>query len=73
MQNTLILYNIYKEYLKTTVRLIEFLECFTNEKTLKTKKKRKEFLLHALNLIIDFNRDLHKLLYINQELKNLGK
>jgi len=75
MKDTITLYNIYRQYLLTTADLIELLEKHVEKgQTVvspELKTKHKEFSLHAHNLIIAFNEDLHTLLRVNQELKGL--
>lgn len=75
MKATILLYNIYTEYLKTTVKLVELLEQYAEKEITDVnpdaKKKYTEFANHAHELILTFNEDLHKLLRINQELKEL--
>jgi hypothetical protein len=75
MKDTITLYNIYKDYLVTTVKLIELLEKHTQKASKNNARaltgKYQEFADHAHNLIVCFNEDLHKLLRINQELKEL--
>ena len=77
MKDNIRLYNIYSEYLKTTVKLINLLEKYAEKQLASnvspdTHIKYDEFSNHAHTLIESFNEDLHKLLRINQELKELS-
>jgi len=75
VRDSLLLYNIYKRYLNVTNDLITILERRYESKSTshEIKKKHEEFRLHTHNLIEGLNKDLHKLLRIDMEVKNLEK
>ena len=76
MRDSQILITIYRKYLEVTSDLVGVLEKHyekldTDSEEL--KKKRKEFVKHAQNIIQQFHEDLHKLFRISWELKELEK
>jgi len=75
MKDSILLMDIYKRYLQTTSDLITILERnFDKEnktKIIELKKKYKEFQKHAHVIIENLNADLHKLLRLDWELKDL--
>ena len=75
MRDSLLLYDIYKRYLNVTHDLITILERHYESKSTspEIKEKHEEFRLHTHNLIEGLNEDLHKLLKIDTEVKNLEK
>lgn len=75
MRDSLLLYDIYKRYLNVTHDLITILERhYESESTShEIKKKHEEFRNHTHKLIEGLNTDLHTLLRIDTELKNLEK
>ena len=75
MKASLLIMTIYKRYLRITADLITILEKklekMNGNVSPEVKEKYKEFRNHAHTLIEDFNTDLHKLLRIDWELKEL--
>ena len=75
MKDSLLLYDIYKRYLNVTHDLITILERHYESQSTspEIKKKHVEFRTHTHNLIKRLNEDLHTLLKIDMEVKNLEK
>lgn len=75
MKDSLLLMNIYKRYLNVTHDLITILERNyekeQNGGSEELKDKYTEFRKHAHSIIEDLNVDLHKLLRLDWELKEL--
>ena len=76
MKDSILLMDIYKRYLETTADLITILQrnyekAEKNGHNEELKKKYQEFQQHAQKLIEKFNTDLHILLRIDWELKDL--
>jgi len=76
MRDSLLLMDIYKRYLNVTHDLISILERnyekeINNGDSEELKVKYKEFRQHAHRLIESLNEDLHKLLRLDWELKEL--
>ena len=73
MKDSLLLYGIYKRYLNVTSDLITILERHyqSQSKSPAIKKKHEEFRGHTHNLIENLNTDLHTILKIDTELKEL--
>jgi len=76
MKYSMILMGIYRKFLAITSELIEILErhCKNmNESNIspELKVKYSEFRNHTHNLIESFNEDLHKLIRLDYELKEL--
>jgi hypothetical protein len=75
MKDSLMLMCIHRHMLSITAKLIEVLEHHTQKAdgdiSPKLKNKYKEFRNHANNLIEGFNDDLHKLIRLDYELKEL--
>jgi len=74
------LIDIYKRYLAVTADLVTILERNYDKLEAETylkidvnglREKREEFLKHAHSTIEDFNADLHKLLRLSWELKEI--
>ena len=73
-QDAKLLIDVYKRYLTVTADFVTILE--RNYEKLETEQnglkiKRMEFIKHAHATIEDFNTDLHKLLRLSWELKDL--
>ena len=78
MKDSIKLMQIYRSYLETTGELIELLEshCQTvsdNNISDIMKNKYKEFRTHSQNLIQTLNTDLHFLLKLDNDLKEIEK
>jgi len=76
MKDSIRLMQIYRNYLETTGELVELLEshCQTasgNNISDASKNKYKEFRRHGQNLIQTLNNDLHTLLRLDNELKEI--
>jgi len=75
VKDSLLLMNIYKRYLNVTHDLITILERNyekeQNGRSGELKDKYVEFRDHAHSIIEDLNVDLHKLLRLDWELKEL--
>jgi len=76
MKDSLLVLQIYRRYLETTGELIEILESHTkktieNDMSKQLKEKYKEFRNHAQKLIENLNADLHILIRLDEELKNI--
>ena len=75
MRDSILLMNIYKRYLQTTSDLVSILERqyvkMDSVTDTEITEKYKEFRKHAHNIIEDLNTNLHKLLRIDWELKEL--
>ena len=75
MKDSLLLMDIYKRYLNVTHDLISILErSYEKENgnpSEELRKKFKEFRQHAHGLIESLNQDLHSLLRIDWELKEI--
>lgn len=74
MKDSLKLMQIYRQYLEITGGLIELLEAHCNKSeniSDKLKEKYLEFRKHSNNLIEGMNTDLHKLIKIDYELKEI--
>ncbi len=76
MKDSLLLMDIYKRYLNVTHDLISILERNykkerENGESEELKSKYKEFRKHAHGLIEGLNDDLHKLLKVDWDLKEL--
>lgn len=73
-QDVKLLMDVYKRYLNVTSDLVVILERNYDKlehETDNIKEKREEFLKHAHGTIEEFNVDLHKLLRLSWELKEL--
>lgn len=75
-KDSILLLEIYQRYLQVTSDLITILQrnyekAEANGENKKLADKYKEFRLHAHNTIESLNEDLHKLLKIDYELKDL--
>ena len=76
MKDSIRLMQIYRSYLETTGELVELLEshCQTvleNNISEELKNKYKEFRNHAQNLTRTLDNDLHILLRLDNELKEI--
>jgi hypothetical protein len=76
MKDSIKLMQIYRSYLETTGELVELLEshCQTvsdNNISDNLKNKYKEFRTHAQNLTRTLDNDLHVLLRLDAELKEI--
>ena len=73
MKDSLLLYDVYRRYLNVTSDLITILErhCQSQSKSPEIKKKHEEFREHTHDLIENLNADLHTLLKMDTELKEL--
>ena len=76
MKDSIRLMQIYRSYLETTGELVELLEshCQTvsdNNISEELKNKYKEFRNHGQKLIQTLNNDLHTLLRLDNELKEI--
>jgi len=76
MKYSMILMGIYRRFLNITSELIEILErhcknMHENSFSPELKEKYSEFRKHTHNLIESFNDDLHKLIRLDYELKEL--
>ena len=67
--------DVYRRYLEITGDLVTILERHYEklDTDIELKEKRKEFVKHANKIIHIFNDDLHKLLKISFELRNIEK
>ena len=76
-KDSILLMDIYRRYLQVTADLVEILErnyeAINNGGSQEEKNKREEFIKHAQGTIESFNEDLHKLLKISWELRELEK
>ena len=73
-QDVKLLIDIYKRYLNVTSDLVEILERNYDKVSLEKnglQAKRKEFIKHGHKVIEEFNADLHKLLRLSWELKDI--
>jgi len=76
MKDSIALMQIYRGYLELTGDLVSLLENHlekskNNNLSKNLKEKYKEFRKHSYNLTERLNADLHKLIKIDYELKNL--
>ena len=75
MKDSIRIMEIYRKYLETTGELIEVLEghCKNNQINISEtlKNKYKEYRKHTQKLIMNLNDDLHVLLRIDYEVKEL--
>lgn len=76
MKDSIRIMEIYRKYLETTGELIEILEGHckdmqNNNISNALKNKYKEFRKHTNKLITDLNNDLHTMLRIDYELKEI--
>jgi hypothetical protein len=76
MKDSIKIMQIYRQYLETTGELIEILEghCRDVQKNHMSdtlKNKYKEFRKHTNKLITDLNEDLHTMLRLDYELKDI--
>jgi hypothetical protein len=76
MKDSIRLMEIYRKYLETTGELIEVLEghcriCEANNISDALKKKYAEYRKHTSKLVSNLNDDLHILLRIDYELKDI--
>ena len=76
MRDSLAVMSLYKQYLQLTGDLINILESYmqrSNEEQSSTelKAKYKEFTEHAHKLILWLNEDLHMLIKLDYELKEI--
>jgi hypothetical protein len=76
MKDSIRLMEIYRKYLETTGELIEVLEghcriCNDNTISETLKQKYTEYRKHTNKLITNLNDDLHTLLRIDYELKDI--
>jgi hypothetical protein len=76
MRDSIRVMEIYRKYLEATGELIEILEghcriCQTNNISNALKDKYKEYQKHTHKLIENLNDDLHILLKIDRELKDI--
>jgi hypothetical protein len=73
MNDSQILMSIYRQYLEITAQLIELLEKNYIQETENPllKEKRREFILHAQQIVSEFHIGLHNLFKIAWELKSL--
>ena len=78
MKDSIRLMQIYRNYLETTGELVELLESHCqavsdNNISDIMKNKYKEFRTHSQNLIQTLNTDLHFLLKLDNDLKEIEK
>ena len=76
MKDSIKIMQIYRKYLETTGELIEILEVHckniqNNNVSDNLKNKYKEFRLHTNKLITNLNDDLHTMLRLDYELKDI--
>ena len=74
-KDTIRLMDVYKKFLEGTGGLVEVVERHyeknAGEVSEELRKKQREFQEHSYNILEKINDDLHELLRINYELKNL--
>jgi len=76
MKDSIKIMQIYRKYLETTGELIEILEGHckniqNNNMSYALKNKYKEFRKHTNKLVTNLNEDLHTMLRLDYELKNI--